>query len=82
MEGEPGRRILDRSRLKHRDDIGVVPEDVSLLLEALASLITRNETPLSQRLSPMSRRGSALIIADSMAQPAAGDTQQIAIPAW
>ena len=50
--GNLSERVLDRSRLTKRDDAGIFLHGVSLLLEVLAGLITRHDTPPSQLASP------------------------------
>ena len=52
FSGDLGQWILNRFRLPERYDTGIVLHGVSLLLEVLAGLVTRHDTPPSQLTSP------------------------------
>lgn len=53
-----GQRIIHRFRLTQGDDVCIVLHGVSFLLEVLAGLSTRHDTPPSQTPSPISRLSS------------------------
>src|SRR6056297_1813021 len=56
-----GQRIIHRFRLTQSDDVVIVLHGVSFLLEVLAGLITRHDTPPSQTPSPISRHSSGIV---------------------
>jgi hypothetical protein len=59
ISGNLGQRIVNRFRLTQGDNVGIVLHGVSFLLEVLAGLITRHDTPPSQSPSPISRHSSS-----------------------
>ena len=54
VPGDPGQRVIHRFRLTQGDDVCSLLHGVSFLLEVLAGLITRHDTPPSQTPSPIS----------------------------
>lgn len=52
VTGDLGQRVINRFRLMQGDYVGIVLHGVSLLLEVLAGLDTRHDTPPSQTPSP------------------------------
>jgi len=55
VPGNLGQRVNNRFRPTQGDDVGIVRHGVSFLLEVLAGLITRHDTPPFQTPSPISR---------------------------
>ncbi len=52
IAGDLGQRVIDSFRLTKGDDVCSLLHGVSFLLEVLAGLITRHDTPPSQTPSP------------------------------
>ncbi|KAA0909960.1 hypothetical protein FLO80_19070 [Aquicoccus porphyridii] len=58
VAGDLGQRIIHSFRLTKGDDVCTLLHGVSFLLEVLAGLDTRHDTPPSQTPSPISRHSS------------------------
>ena len=58
VTGDFGQRVIHRCRLTQGDNVGIVLDGASFLLEVLAGLITRHDTPPSQTPSPISQHSS------------------------
>ena len=68
FSGDLGQWILNRFRLPERYDTGIVLHGVSLLLEVLAGLVSRHDTPPSQIASPNFGHSSIFSLQDRITE--------------
>jgi len=62
LAGDLGQRVKDGSGLAERGDRGIFGQGVSFLLEVLAGLDTRHDTPPSQAPSPIFSHSSGVYL--------------------